>query len=84
MAKMEYTEHEAKEIERDEWSKVDRERAKVLFKEVQLIRETVIDMEKVQAETVVVLREISTQLKKTNKTLAAILSARSTEVDGVH
>ena len=83
MAKMEYkTAEEAKEIEAAAWSSVDRERAKLLYKEVQLIRETVA---KLQSETIVVLREISAQLKTTNKNLTAILSANEKdEADAVH
>lgn len=85
MAKMQYTVEKAKEIKASEWAKVDRERATVLYKEVQLIRETLIDMAKLQFETDLLLREISIQLKKSNKTLAAILSAREThEAGGVH
>jgi hypothetical protein len=85
MAKMEYTEHEPKEIERDEWSKVDREGAKLLLKEVQFIRETVTEMAKLQSDAVVVLRELSAQLETTNRNLTAILSANEKDdAGGVH
>jgi hypothetical protein len=85
MAKMEYTEHEAKEIEAAEWSKVDRDRAKLLFKEVQLIRETVLRIMEFQGQTATVYLEISNQLTEANQLLAAILSAVQIKTeDGSH
>jgi len=86
LAKMEWkTDEEAKEIEAAEWSKVDRDRAKLLLKEVQFIRETVTEMAKLQSDAVVVLRELSAQLKTTNRNLTAILSANEKDdAGGVH
>jgi hypothetical protein len=85
MAKMEYTEHEAKEIEAAEWSKLDRERAKLLYNGVQSIGATVLRMMEFQGQTATLFLEISNQLTETNQLLAAILSAVQIKTeDGSH
>lgn len=85
MARMEYTEHEAKEIEKEEWSKVDRERAKLLYGEVQSIGATVLRIMEFQGQTATAFLEISHQLTEANQLLAAILSAVQIKTeDGSH